>query len=204
MKTRQEIKATAKLNFSYNYLIAVGGTILVSLIISAGSSLTFGLGAIFLFPPLYVGLCFFSLSIYRGVTPSIETIFSTGFSNYWRKVGSILWMQLFTFLWTLRFIIPGIIKSFAYAMTPYILADYPQVPATEAIKISMKMTQGHKGEIFIMYLSFIGWMLLSALSFGIVGIFYSFPYINTSIAGLYDELKDNAFANGIIQESDLI
>lgn len=204
MKTRQEIKATAKLNFSYNYWISVGCIFLVFLTVGALGSLTFGIGTLLVAPPILVGLSFFSLTVYRGVTPEIETLFTTGFNNYGRNLGGMLWMYLFIYLWTLLFIIPGIIKSFAYSMTPYILADYPNVPATEALKISMKMTDGYKGDIFVMYLSFFGWMILSAITFGLVGIFYSSPYMYVSLAGLYEELKDNALATGAVQTSELI
>jgi Predicted integral membrane protein len=203
MKTRQEIKATAKQQFSENYWMSVGAVILAFLIIGAASGVSFGIAYILLAPPIMVGIQYFSLCIYRGESPDLETMFTTGFSNYGRKLGGMLWMWLFTYLWMLLFIIPGIIKAIAYSMTPYILADCPNVNATEALKISMRMTQGHKGEIFVMYLSFIGWFLLSGLTFGLVGIFYTNPYFYISISGLYEELKENALNNGIITTSEL-
>ncbi|MBC3888498.1 DUF975 family protein [Acetobacterium paludosum] len=203
MKTRQEIKSISKQHFSNNYWVSVGAVILAMLIVGAASGVTFGLGAIFLVPPIMVGLQYFTLCLYRGETPGIETMFTSGFSNYGRKLGGMLWMYLFTYLWTLLLIIPGIIKGIAYSLTPYILADYPNVSATEALKISMRMTQGHKGEIFVMYLSFIGWFLLSGITFGIVGIFYSNPYYFVSLAGLYEELKNNALNNGTVTSTEL-
>ncbi|KNZ42544.1 DUF975 family protein [Acetobacterium bakii] len=206
MKTRQEIKTLSKQQFSNNYWIAVGTTVLAFLIIgtvTAASSFLMGLGALFLAPPILVGLNYFSLCIYRGENPTVETMFSTGFSNYGRKLGGMLWMYLFIYLWTLLFIVPGIIKSLAYSMTPYILADHPNVTAKEALKISMRMTEGYKGDIFVMILSFIGWSLLSGITFGIVGIFYSNPYLYISLAGLYEELKDNALATGTVHASEL-
>jgi len=159
--------------------------------------------SVFLFPPLFVGHSGFSLKIYKGVTTSVSDMFSTGFNNYWRKVGGILWMQLFIFLWSLLFIIPGIIKSLAYFMTPYILADSKNVSATEALKLSMRMTKGYKGDIFVMQLSFFGWYLLNALTFGLLGIFYVNPYMYTSLAGLYEELKQNAIESGIVLAEEL-
>lgn len=206
MKTRQEIKAISKQQFSDNYWIAVGATVLAMLIISAvtaASSFLMCVGTLLLAPPILVGVYYFSLSIYRGESPTIETMFSTGFSNYGRKLGGMLWMYLFIYLWTLLFIIPGIIKSIAYSMTPYILGDHPNVTAKEALKISMRMTEGHKGDIFVMYLSFIGWMLLSCITFGLVGFFYSNPYMYISLAGLYEEIKDHALETGTIHASEL-
>ena len=198
MKSRQEIKATAKQQFSENYWMSVGAVILAFLIIGAASGVSFGIGYLLLAPPIMIGIQFFSLSVYRGEMPSLETMFTTGFSNYGRKLGGMLWMWLFTYLWMLLLIVPGIIKAIAYSMTPYILADCPNVNATEALKISMRMTQGHKGEIFVMYLSFIGWFLLSGITFGLVGIFYSNPYFYISLGGLYEELKENAIDNGVV------
>lgn len=206
MKTRQEIKSIAKQNFSENYWISVGATLLAFVIFGAASAITsfiLCIGALLLAPPIMVGLQYFSLCIYRGETPTIETMFKTGFDNYGRKLGGMLWMYLFVFLWALLLWVPGIIKAIAYSFTPYILAEYPNVPATEAIKISMRMTQGHKGEIFVMYLSFIGWFLLSGITFGIVGIFYTNPYFYVSVAGLYEELKDNALANNTVSADEL-
>jgi uncharacterized membrane protein len=203
MKSRQEIKATAKQQFSENYWMSVGAVILAFLIIGAASGVSFGIGYLLLAPPIMIGIQFFSLSVYRGEMPSLETMFTTGFSNYGRKLGGMLWMWLFTYLWMLLLIVPGIIKAIAYSMTPYILADCPNVNATEALKISMRMTQGHKGEIFVMYLSFIGWFLLSGITFGLVGIFYTNPYFYISLGGLYEEIKENAIDNGVVTLSEL-
>lgn len=159
--------------------------------------------SIFVVLPLSVGYNAFTLRIYRGVQADVGGMFRDGFSNYWRHVGGMLWMGLFTFLWTLLLIVPGIIKALAYFMTPYILADCPNVPATEALKLSMRMTAGHKGRIFVMGLSFIGWALLTSLTGGILGIFYTGPYMSTSYAGLYDELKNEALAKGVVSPLEL-
>lgn len=159
--------------------------------------------SVFVLPPVWVGYSGFCTKIYKEEQTSINDMFRTGFDNYWRKVGGILWMQLFVFLWSLLLIIPGIIKSLAYFMTPYILADSKNVTAKQALKLSMRMTKGYKGEIFIMQLSFIGWSLLSMLTFGILGILYVNPYIYTSYAGIYAELKQSAISNGTILPEEL-
>ena len=233
MKLRSEIKLQAREKFNTQYGVAVGALVLYMLISAGISWITsianipnmvhygtfYGmysystlamnlsqlqlLISIFLVPPVMVGYLFFSLRIYRGEDVDIGGMFREGFSGYWRKVGGVLWMELFIFLWSLLFIIPGIIKALSYSMTPFILAEHKNVPATEALKISMRMTQGYKGEIFVMGLSFIGWLILSALTAGILYIFYVGPYINTSFAGLYDELKKNALENGTITTEEL-
>lgn len=92
--------------------------------------------------------------------------------------------NLFTALWALLFIIPGIVKSFSYAMTPFIMAENPNLTAKEAIRISMERMDGHKGELFWLGLSFFGWSLLATLTGGI-GYFFLNPYMNAAYAAFY-------------------
>lgn len=101
-------------------------------------------------------------------------------------------------------LIPAIIKSLSYAMVPYILADAPDVKVREAMKLSMRMTKGHKGALVVMYLSFIGWYLLSPLTLGILAIVYVNPYVYTSVAGFYSGLKQNALETGIIATHEFV
>lgn len=231
MKNRPEIKQQARDNFQAQYGISVAAILIfvaigmgVSIISSItmltrvwgpfgfgymfGRGMTFSqlstLSSIFLLPPLWVGYSSFSLRIYRGQTGDIGEMFREGFSNYWRKVGGILWMELFVFLWSLLLVIPGIVKAISYFMTPYILAESKNVTATDALKLSMRMTEGYKGEIFVMGLSFIGWAILTGLTGGILGIFYTGPYMYTSFAGMYEELKQNALARGIVTPEELV
>ena len=91
---------------------------------------------------------------------------------------------LYTFLWALLFVIPGIVKSFGYAMTPFLMAEDPNLTAKEAIKLSQEKMMGHKGELFCLGLSFIGWSLLAALTGGIGNIFLN-PYMNAAYAAFY-------------------
>ena len=201
MYIRSELKKRAKAMFTAQYGVSVGAYILFVLIIGA-SSFTF-VGLLLLFPPLMVGYSAFCLSIWRGGRGDIDYMFSRGFSDYGRSLGGILWMELFIFLWSLLLIVPGIVKSIAYSMTPYILADYPNVRPTEALKLSMRMTQGHKGKIFCLCLSFIGWWLLSVLTCNILGLLFVGPYMNTSLAGMYDMLRHDALTRGVIRPEEL-
>jgi uncharacterized membrane protein len=201
MKLRAEIKAQAKNNFMSQYGISIGAGLLYMILMGA-LGWTF-IGTLLLVPPLIVGYSSFTIRIYRGQQGDIGDMFSTGFNDYGRNLGGVLWMYLFIWLWTLLFIIPGIIKALAYFMTPYILADSKNVSATDALKLSMRMTQGYKGEIFVMGLSFIGWAILTAITCGILGIFFTGPYFGTSFAGLYHELKANALAKGIVTPEEL-
>jgi uncharacterized membrane protein len=201
MKLRSEIKLQAKTNFKAQYGISVGAYILIMVMIGA-VSWTF-IGALLLVPVFIVGYAFFFIRIYKYERGDIGDMFSAGFNDYGRNLGGVLWMWLFTWLWSLLFIIPGIIKYFSYFMTPYILADSKNVNPKEALKLSMRMTYGYKGDIFVMYLSFIGWLLLSGLTFGILQIVYVGPYMQASLAGMYVELKQNALARGVVTEGEL-
>jgi uncharacterized membrane protein len=95
---------------------------------------------------------------------------------------------LYEFLWGLLFVIPGIIKNYAYRMTPYILADSPALSASEAIRISEQMMRGHKMELFILELSFLGWYILGMLAFGI-GVYFVHPYKDATEAQFYMTLR---------------
>lgn len=199
---RQEIKNRAKQLLRGNYWPCVAVCAIVYGILYAVSGCTFAVAGILISGPLTVGMAQYFIRTTRGEQARIQDVFN-GFSNFGHNLGGYLWMELFVFLWSLLFIIPGIIKMYAYYFTPYILADCPNVRATDAIKISMHMTQGHKGEIFVMHLSFIGWSILSSLTFGVVGVFYAAPYIELSMAGLYDRLRALALSEGRVTEDML-
>ena len=108
--------------------------------------------------------------------------------NYWHKVWGMFLMMLFTFLWSLLFIIPGIVKAFSYSMTPFILEEHPELGANEAIDHSRAMMKGHKFDLFWLILSFIGWGFLCLFTFGI-GYLWLVPYMSTSISAFYEDVK---------------
>ncbi len=109
--------------------------------------------------------------------------------------------MLFIVLWSLLLIIPGIVKAVAYSMTKYILAENEHIGGKKAIQLSMRITDGLRMDIFVFFLRFIGWAILTGITLGLLGI-YTTPYINTSIAGLYHELKQEAIARGAVSEED--
>lgn len=115
----------------------------------------------------------------------------SGFSGgaYMRNVSTMFFRNLYTFLWTLLLIVPGIVKAYEYRMIPYILAENPNISRQEAFALSKKMMDGEKWNTFVLDLSFIGWNLLSAITFGIVGLFYVNPYMYATKAELYLKLK---------------
>jgi len=156
---------------------------------------------------LGVNLCGTFVKVYYGVPITSIDPYSEIKNNFGRKLGGTLWEALWLYLWALvgmfSFFIPTIIKALSYSMTQYILANNPNVTATDALKLSKRMTHGHKGKILVLYLSFIGWQLLNALTLGILGIFYVNPYMFTSIAGFFVELRNLAVANGTIHVYEL-
>ena len=117
-----------------------------------------------------------------------SNMFSIAFDGYGRKVWGMFLMALFTMLWTFLFIIPGIVKAFAYAMTPYILEEHPELSANEAIDRSVAMMKGHKFDLFYLILSFIGWGLLCIPTL-MIGTLWLNPYIYTSMAAFYEDVK---------------
>ena len=107
--------------------------------------------------------------------------FGTGFAQKFLRT-------LFTVLWSLLFIIPGIVKGLSYAMTPFILEEHPEMTASEAIKASMRLMDGHKMDLFILGLTFIGWSLLACLTMGI-GFLFLNPYMNAAYAAFYRSIS---------------
>ena len=107
--------------------------------------------------------------------------FGTGFAQKFLRT-------LFTVLWSLLFIIPGIVKGLSYAMTPFILEEHPEMTASEAIKASMRLMDGHKMDLFILGLTFIGWQILACLTMGI-GFLFLNPYMNAAYAAFYRDIS---------------
>jgi len=218
MKTRQEIKAIARSAMRAQrgtsiivYLLFMAAGFALGIVMGIFSVVTspvlswplFYLAFFFVIYPLAVKSCGIFIKIYNRVTANASELFANFSENYLRRVGGMALVTLFTALWSMLFIIPGIIKGISYSMTAYILVDCPDVTAKDAIKLSMRMTNGHKMDLFVMNLSFIGWWMLSTLTCGILGIVFVAPYMSTTEAGYYVELRDKAIASGAISESEL-
>ena len=145
------------------------------------------IGLFVLAGPLMVGLAQFFLHVADRNDPQINDLFAH-FKNLGNTLVMYLLITLFTFLWSLLFIIPGIIAGISYAMAPYILAEHPEIKASDAIKMSKQMMQGHKGEYFVLQLSFVGWILLCIITCGIGFIFLS-PYMSAANAEFFNEVS---------------
>lgn len=115
--------------------------------------------------------------------------------RYGGIVGTMLLRAVYVILWTLLLIIPGIVKSYAYRMVPYILADNPDIGASRAIELSNRMTDGEKWDMFVLDLSFLGWYLLGVIALGI-GVLFVMPYEDATKAELYLVLREKAVNRG--------
>lgn len=192
---RCEIKAMAKEQIKGN----IGTIFVIKLLIAVITSIANlvaglipGIGAIallvFVAAPLELSLVMIFLNLTKGKAPEIKDIFS-GYEDFFSAFKVLFFAGLFTFLWSLLFIIPGIIKAISYSMAMYILAENKGMSALEAINKSKEMMDGHKMNYFILGLSFIGWGLLVAITFGIASIWVA-PYMETTFANFYNKIKN--------------
>lgn len=149
---------------------------------------------IFLFQMLLVGACRFYVENRDYKAPVSKLLFGFQSGFYGNSVLVMFMKNLFVILWTLLFVIPGIVMSYAYRMVPYILAEQPDIDYREALRISKEMMYGQKWEAFFLDLSFIGWLIVGAVTCGIAGIFYVKPYVDATNAELYVTLREDWFA----------
>ena len=181
---RVELKKQAKAGLKGNWGVAILA-ILIAGLIAGAASFTF-VGVLVLCGPLAVGLCIVFSTIANGEKAELEKMFG-GFSNFGNTCVTGLLYTIFLALWTLIPIV-GIVKSYSYAMTFFIMKDNPEMSGTEAITASRKMMDGHKLDLFVLDLSFIGWILLCGLTFGLLS-FYVVPYMEATRAAFYENLK---------------
>ncbi len=192
MKKNSEYRDMAAKAMSGNWITGAVATLIyvvVSFLLSAilGENLSF-IGSLLLIPMGW-GLTIMFLDVIRGKKPEYITLIE-GYKgeNAGRVWGTMLLQSVYVILWTLLLIIPGIIKGYSYAMTSYILRDNPEMKYNAAIEKSMSMMQGHKMQLFLLHLSFIGWAILAILTAGI-GYFFLLPYMQTAVAAFYEDVK---------------
>ena len=194
MKTFSELKTSAKAQISGKIgvlflmtLIIVGVSIVACFIPVAGNIANFIVSAAF-----GLGGSWVYLKIARDEEISVGNIFY-GFEDLWTAIKASFFMNLFIWLWSLLLIIPGIIKAYAYSMTFFILAENKGMPVLEAITLSRKMMDGHKMDLFLLNLSFIGWFFLVVITFGIAGI-WVYPYFYATWTNFYLSVKEDYLA----------
>ena len=132
------------------------------------------------------GYCKFNLDLVDGEEPQLGTLFT--YLPQWKTmVAADILMTVYTLLWTLLFIIPGIVAAYRYSMTYYILAENPELTASEAIERSVELMNGNKWRLFCLGFSFIGWHVLCALTLGIGNLWLN-PYMQTANAAFYRDI----------------
>lgn len=194
MSSASQLRARARESlgggvFSPAWLYAL----LVGLILTGISSLASAIPVLPLLiaGPLSVGAAGYFLALHRkkqGATEDLGALFHPFSADLANTLLTGLLKALYTFLWSLLFVIPGIVKAYSYAMAPYIKADHPEYTATQAIDESRRMMYGHKMRLFGLHLSFLGWILLSTCCCGITFLWVD-PYIRAAEAAFYEELK---------------
>lgn len=163
--------------------IVIGGIIIALIVVLIGTA-----ASVFICNPIEVGAKRFFSRSYEAKC-DVREIAHAFKSNYLNIVKIMFFKNLFTFLWTLLFVVPGIIKRYEYSMIPYILSENPDIDMKEAFEESKRLTNGQKWQMFVLDLSFLGWVILSSFTFGLLGIFFVSPYTYLTEAGLYRRLR---------------
>lgn len=145
--------------------------------------------ALFITNPLQVGTQKLFLNCKSGQAECSDILSSFNGGAYLNVVKTMFFMDLFLILWSLLFVIPGIIKAYEYRMIPYILAEHPEMDRKEVFAKSKEMMTGNKWKTFVLDLSFIGWHILGICTCGLAEIFYVAPYCYLTSAELYQELN---------------
>lgn len=194
IKRNSEIRRSAREQLKGNW----GTAILLCLIYALISGLFSGstrvvpyLGMIINFilaGPLILGLYSCFIKLVRQEPFRFENLFD-GFSRFTTAFIAQLLITIFVILWSLLLLIPGIIAGLRYSMTFYIINDNPDISAMDALNASKEMMVGFKWKLFCLYLSFLGWAILSIFTLGI-GYLWLMPYIQASFANFYQNLKD--------------
>ncbi len=188
-------------NFFSNPLIAMTTIFVIVLGFIIGLVIAFGWSA-FVASPVIVGKNRYFME-HRAFGSKFERLFWAFRSGRYMNVVKIMfWRDIKIFLWSLLFIIPGIIKSYEYSMVPYILAENPRISSERAFELSKQMTHGEKWKIFVLDLSFIGWRILGVLCCCVGEIFLQ-PYIEATYAELYQVMREKAHGLGFSDYNEL-
>ena len=190
MNTRVELKFKAKEQIKGNIamlflclLVINAITVALNFIPIAGQ-----IASVLITPVLSYGLVKVYYGLSKGEPVRVEKIFD-GFSNFSNIFLANFLVGLFTILWSILLVVPGIIKAYSYSMVNYILCDNPEMSAMDAIKESQRIMQGHKMDLFVLQLSFILWMLMGIVTLGI-GYIYVIPYMQQTLVNFYNSIKE--------------
>ncbi len=196
-----------------NILILISGAV-ISLSDNFLVSSVFVLVSVLIISLMYLAIIAVTYILFMGVqnwyrsSIYVQTPLSEIFSVFKKErfrgsAGVVTLVILYTTLWGMLFIIPGIIKFYSYSQAMFIKAENPEIPASRAIELSKAMMNGHKADLLYLQISFLGWFILSALTYNILGIIYVFPYYFSAMAFAYEEIKSEADMRGTIDISEI-
>lgn len=183
-----EITRSARESLAGNWGISVG-TFFVLMVVQSLFSGIPGIGWLawlILSGPMFLGISIFSLALFKNEHKFMQVF--EGFNNFTVSMLAYIKITLFSLLWALLFIIPGIIVYLSYSMTFFILAENPTISEKEAMVRSQSMMEGKKWKLVFLYCRFIGWAILAVFTFG-VGYLWLSPYVGISIAKFYEDIK---------------
>ncbi len=196
---REEIKARARAQlgggiFQNAWMMGLVVCLLIGLLETTATSVLPVVGGILVLGPLEYGMAYIFLKQARDGQPVQMGDMFRGFQDDFGGTLLIgLMTGLFTFLWSLLFFIPGIVKAYSYSMVYYIKVDHPDYDWKMCIDESRRMMNGHKWEKFVLDLSFIGWILVGSLCLG-VGTLWVTPYMTAAEANFYESIRDGYVA----------
>ncbi len=190
---RAELKLQAKQQIKGNIGILFV-IVLIIAVISVGiddilSLIPYGniISTVIITPAFTLSIIRVYINLAQNIKPKAGDVFN-GFDDFWSAFKVNFLVGLFSFLWSLLLVIPGIVKSYSYLFSTYILAENKNKPALECINESKAMTNGHKMDLFVLHLSFIGWILLIVVTLGIAAIWVT-PYMQATFTNAYNMLK---------------
>lgn len=161
------------------------------------------LNGIILIPALVIGIAnVFNRFFIKPEGDIFRKMCSLTFSDMGRSFAGMLMMRIITSLYSLLLVVPGIVASMSFFLVPYLLKDRPELTIFETLRLSRKMMEGHKMQLFKLQLSFLGWALLNVLTLGI-GALWLLPYAMTTCAAFYQDVKAEYFMKEARQESAL-
>ena len=195
MLDNKSIRAEARNRLSGNWGQPIGVFAIYLLITVVLQNIPFigPIALIFITGPLALGLAIYFLNFLKNEESNLNQLFE-GFKNYGGVLVTYLLYSIYILLWTLLFIIPGIIAQMKYSQVWFIMAEDSEISGNDALMKSKKMMDGFKMQYFLLALSFFGWILLAMLTCGI-GLLWVIPYMQTSYAKFYEALKEHHAQN---------
>lgn len=186
MMAKEQIRGNIGILFLVS-LIIFAISFLAGLILSLIPAVGSLIASVIVTPAFTLSIARIYLNLANGQRPEVKDTFS-GFDDFWTAFKTTFLVGLFTFLWSLLFVIPGIIKAISYSQAMYIVAENKGIGALEAINRSKAMMEGHKMDYFVLGLSFIGWAILGYFTLGILYI-WLIPYMSATQVNFYNDLK---------------